>query len=262
MEIYAGEKANDVCGSYLPQETLDAIEEFRVAIKGPLTTPIGEGFRSLNVALRQELDLFACVRPVQHFEGVPSPVKHPEWVDMVIFRENTEDVYAGFELKSGSEEAQKALRGYDTTLHPTGGPQPSDPEDVPGGRAAYPCAQTHPPRSAGSRRTAAQSVAGAVFGGTGWAAFADRSLIRALTFSRQGGQGFRDLKSSSRSCLWARSAQRGKGQAGIPTIDAMARSVSFSARAPSRFTASSAPTSGCSAARLMMATRSSLNNIP
>lgn len=109
MEIYAGEKANDVCGSYLPQETLDAIEEFRVAIKGPLTTPIGEGFRSLNVALRQELDLFACVRPVQHFEGVPSPVKHPEWVDMIIFRENTEDVYAGFELMSGSDEAKKAL---------------------------------------------------------------------------------------------------------------------------------------------------------
>jgi len=109
MEVFAGEKANTKCGTYLPEETLDAIREYRVAIKGPLTTPIGGGFRSLNVSLRQQLDLFACVRPVRHFPGVPSPVLAPEKVDMVIFRENTEDVYAGFELESGSEDAKKLL---------------------------------------------------------------------------------------------------------------------------------------------------------
>lgn len=109
MEIYAGEKANNLCGSYLPDETLDAIREYIVAIKGPLTTPIGGGIRSLNVALRQKLDLFACVRPVRHFTGVPSPVLHPEKVDMCIFRENTEDVYAGYELKEGTPEAQKLI---------------------------------------------------------------------------------------------------------------------------------------------------------
>ncbi|PCJ56576.1 MAG: isocitrate dehydrogenase (NADP(+)), partial [Candidatus Hydrogenedentota bacterium] len=94
MEIFAGERANDVTGSYLPDETIQAIKDFGVAIKGPLTTPVGGGFRSLNVALRQKLDLYSCVRPVRHFPGVPSPVKHPDWVDMVIFRENVEDVYA------------------------------------------------------------------------------------------------------------------------------------------------------------------------
>jgi len=109
MEVYGGDKAHRVCGSYLPEETLDAIREYKVAIKGPLTTPIGGGYRSLNVTLRQKLDLFACVRPVRHFEGVPSPVKHPERVDMVIFRENTEDVYSGLELEQGSEGAQKFL---------------------------------------------------------------------------------------------------------------------------------------------------------
>lgn len=109
MEIYAGEKANQVTGSYLPDETLQAIKEFGVAIKGPLTTPIGGGFRSLNVSLRQLLDLFACVRPVRHFEGVPSPVLHPEYVDMVIFRENTEDVYSGLEVERGTEEATKLI---------------------------------------------------------------------------------------------------------------------------------------------------------
>ncbi|MDQ1257922.1 MAG: isocitrate dehydrogenase [Candidatus Hydrogenedentes bacterium] len=109
MEVYAGEKANQVCGSYLPQETLDVIREFHVAIKGPLTTPIGGGFRSLNVSLRQLLDLFACVRPVRWFEGVPSPVYAPEKVDMVIFRENTEDVYSGLELKAGTDEAKKLI---------------------------------------------------------------------------------------------------------------------------------------------------------
>jgi isocitrate dehydrogenase len=109
MEIYAGEKANDKTGSYLPDETIDAIREYAVAIKGPLTTPVGGGFRSLNVSLRQILDLFACVRPVRHFEGVPSPVKHPERVDMVIFRENTEDVYAGLELEQGTAECKKLI---------------------------------------------------------------------------------------------------------------------------------------------------------
>ncbi|HNR36581.1 MAG TPA: NADP-dependent isocitrate dehydrogenase [Candidatus Hydrogenedentes bacterium] len=109
MEVYAGEKANDVCGTYLPDETLDAIREHLVAIKGPLTTPVGGGFRSLNVSLRQLLDLFACVRPVRHFPGVPSPVREPENVDMIIFRENTEDVYAGYELQSGTAESAKLL---------------------------------------------------------------------------------------------------------------------------------------------------------
>lgn len=109
MEIYAGEKANETCGSYLPDETIDAIRDYMVAIKGPLTTPIGGGFRSLNVSLRQLLDLFACVRPVRHFEGVPSPVRWPEKVDMVIFRENTEDVYAGFEVEAGTDEAKELI---------------------------------------------------------------------------------------------------------------------------------------------------------
>jgi len=109
MEIYAGEKANEVTGSYLPDETFEAIRDFGVAIKGPLTTPVGGGFRSLNVTLRQVLDLFACVRPVRHFPGVPSPVKHPDWVDMVIFRENTEDVYAGNEVEAGTPEAAKLI---------------------------------------------------------------------------------------------------------------------------------------------------------
>jgi isocitrate dehydrogenase len=107
MEIYAGEKANRIYGDYLPQETLDAIKYFIVAIKGPLTTPIGGGFRSLNVSLRKLLDLYACVRPVHYFPGVPSPLRQPELVDVVIFRENTEDVYAGIEYASGSPEADK-----------------------------------------------------------------------------------------------------------------------------------------------------------
>ena len=107
MEIYAGEKANQLTGSYLPEETLEAIREFERAIKGPLTTPIGGGFRSLNVSLRQLLDLYACVRPVRHFDTVPSPVSNPENVNMTIFRENTEDVYSGLELEAGSAEAEK-----------------------------------------------------------------------------------------------------------------------------------------------------------
>lgn len=109
MEVYAGEKSNDVYGpnTWLPQETLDAINEFRIAIKGPLTTPVGGGIRSINVALRQMLDLYVCLRPVRYFNGVPSPVKHPELVNMVIFRENTEDIYAGIEFENGSNEAKK-----------------------------------------------------------------------------------------------------------------------------------------------------------
>ncbi len=112
MEVYAGEKANEVYGEpvWLPEETLAAIREYLVAIKGPLTTPVGGGIRSINVALRQRLDLYACVRPVRYFDGVPSPVKHPEWVDMVIFRENTEDIYAGIEWEAYTPEVQKVLR--------------------------------------------------------------------------------------------------------------------------------------------------------
>jgi isocitrate dehydrogenase len=109
MEIYAGEKAKDHYDEWLPQETVEAIRDFRVAIKGPLTTPVGGGFRSLNVTLRQTLDLYACVRPVRYFAGVPSPVRNPEKVDMVIFRENTEDVYAGIEWEEGSRGANELI---------------------------------------------------------------------------------------------------------------------------------------------------------
>jgi isocitrate dehydrogenase len=111
MEIYAGEKANDVYGAntWLPAETLDACREYLVSIKGPLTTPVGGGIRSLNVALRQELDLYVCLRPVRWFSGVPSPVKHPEKTDMVIFRENSEDIYAGIEWAAGTPEAKKVV---------------------------------------------------------------------------------------------------------------------------------------------------------
>ena len=111
MEVYAGEKANAVYGpnTWLPAETLEALREHLVGIKGPLTTPVGGGIRSLNVALRQELDLYVCLRPVRWFKGVPSPVKHPEYTDMVIFRENTEDIYAGIEWKAGTPEAKKVV---------------------------------------------------------------------------------------------------------------------------------------------------------
>ena len=111
MEVYAGEKSNAVYGegTWLPQETMDAIREYGISIKGPLTTPVGKGFRSLNVTLRQQLDLYVCLRPVRYFTGVPSPVKHPEKTDMVVFRENTEDIYAGIEWSSGSPEAQKVI---------------------------------------------------------------------------------------------------------------------------------------------------------
>jgi len=106
-EILAGEKAFNKTGEWLPKETLEAAKEYIVSIKGPLTTPVGGGIRSLNVALRQTLDLFVCLRPVRWFHGVPSPVRHPEWVDMVIFRENTEDIYAGIEYEAGTPEANK-----------------------------------------------------------------------------------------------------------------------------------------------------------
>jgi isocitrate dehydrogenase len=127
MVVHAGESANELYGGdILPEDTLAAIREFRVAIKGPLTTPVGSGFRSLNVALRKILDLYACVRPVYHLNGVPSPVKHPEKMDMVIFRENTEDVYAGIEWEAGTPEVEKIKRfieeemGVEGVMH--GGP--------------------------------------------------------------------------------------------------------------------------------------------
>jgi isocitrate dehydrogenase len=110
LEVLAGEKAKNQTSSWLPEETLAAISRYLVAIKGPLTTPVGGGFRSLNVALRQKLDLYACIRPVRYFPGVPSPVKAPQDVNMVIFRENTEDIYAGIEYKARSEEARQVIR--------------------------------------------------------------------------------------------------------------------------------------------------------
>lgn len=110
MEVLAGEKAHNLTGDWLPDATLEAIKTYRVAIKGPLTTPVGGGIRSLNVALRLELDLYACIRPVRWFQGVPSPLRHPERVDMVIFRENTEDVYTGLEWRADSAEAARLRR--------------------------------------------------------------------------------------------------------------------------------------------------------
>ena len=111
MEVYAGEKATRLYGpdEWLPRETFDALKEYSVSIKGPMTTPVGGGIRSLNVALRQELDLYQCVRPVRYFKGVPSPLKHPELTDMVIFRENTEDIYAGIEWAAGSDNVRKVV---------------------------------------------------------------------------------------------------------------------------------------------------------
>jgi isocitrate dehydrogenase len=117
MEVMAGQKAFDETGEWLPNDTVDAFRTYLVGIKGPLTTPVGGGIRSLNVALRQTLDLYVCLRPVRWFKGVPSPVKHPELIDMVIFRENTEDVYAGKEIEAGTDDARKLL-GF---LHDTYG---------------------------------------------------------------------------------------------------------------------------------------------
>jgi isocitrate dehydrogenase len=111
-EVLAGEKANEQVGEWLPDETIEAFREYLIGIKGPLTTPVGEGFRSLNVALRQILDLYVCLRPVRWYQGVPSPVKRPDQVDMVIFRENTEDVYAGKELQEGTPEAEQAIKFF------------------------------------------------------------------------------------------------------------------------------------------------------
>ena len=118
FEVYAGEKANKVYGenTWLHDDTLEAIKDYTIAIKGPLTTPVGKGIRSINVTLRQMLDLYVCLRPVQYFTGVPSPVKHPELVDMVIFRENTEDIYAGIEWKAGTPEAQKVIEWLQTEM--------------------------------------------------------------------------------------------------------------------------------------------------
>ena len=111
MEAYCGEKASTIYdGDYLPEETLEILKEYAISIKGPLTTPVGGGMRSLNVALRQQLDLYVCQRPVRWFEGVPSPVKQPELTDMVIFRENSEDIYAGIEWKAGSDDAKKVIK--------------------------------------------------------------------------------------------------------------------------------------------------------
>ncbi|MGB6123004.1 MAG: isocitrate/isopropylmalate family dehydrogenase, partial [Bacteroidota bacterium] len=112
FEIYAGDKANRLYGegTWLPDDTLEAIREHVVAIKGPLTTPVGGGIRSINVTLRQVMDLYVCLRPIQYFSGVPSPVKRPELVNMIIFRENTEDIYAGIEWKAGTPEVEKLIR--------------------------------------------------------------------------------------------------------------------------------------------------------
>src|SRR4051812_688493 len=115
-EVYAGEKAKNLFDSWLPDETLDAFKTYLVGIKGPLTTPIGGGIRSLNVAIRQMLDLYVCLRPVRYFTGVPSPVKHPEKVDMVIFRENTEDIYAGIEWAAESPEVKKVIAFLQTEM--------------------------------------------------------------------------------------------------------------------------------------------------
>src|SRR5476649_1873165 len=109
MEVFAGEKANKAYNSWLPDETVTACRDYLVSIKGPLTTPVGGGIRSINVALRQQLDLYTCLRPVRYFKGVPSPVKRPEAVDMVIFRENCEDIYAGVEWMAGSAECKKVI---------------------------------------------------------------------------------------------------------------------------------------------------------
>jgi isocitrate dehydrogenase len=109
LKLYAGDTSQARFGAPLPQQTIDTIKQYRICLKGPLTTPVGEGYRSLNVALRQTLNLYACVRPVKHISGIPSPVNHPERVDMVVFRENTEDVYAGIEWQEGTTEAREVI---------------------------------------------------------------------------------------------------------------------------------------------------------
>ena len=116
LEVYAGEKAQRLKGDWAPEETIETIRDHRIGIKGPLETPVGGGFRSVNVLLRQRLDLYACIRPVRYIPGTPSPVKHPEKVDMVVFRENTEDVYAGIEWKQGTPEAKKVIDFLNTEM--------------------------------------------------------------------------------------------------------------------------------------------------
>ncbi|MBX7080908.1 MAG: NADP-dependent isocitrate dehydrogenase [Nannocystaceae bacterium] len=118
LEVLAGEKAHGKTGEWLPEATMDAFRKYLVGIKGPLTTPVGGGIRSLNVALRQSLDLYTCLRPVRHFRGVPSPVKHPEAVDMVIFRENTEDIYAGIEFQAGTDDCAKFMKLFTEAFGP------------------------------------------------------------------------------------------------------------------------------------------------
>ncbi|UCF68631.1 MAG: hypothetical protein JSV80_04890 [Acidobacteriota bacterium] len=116
MEVYAGGKSHELFGTWLPDETVETFREYLIGIKGPLTTPVGGGIRSLNVALRQMLDLYVCLRPVRWFEGVPSPVREPKLVDMVIFRENTEDIYAGIEFRDGSDENERFLALFKETF--------------------------------------------------------------------------------------------------------------------------------------------------
>jgi isocitrate dehydrogenase len=116
LEVLAGEKGFQKTGNWLPEETLDQIQTHVVAIKGPMTTPVGKGIRSLNVAIRQKLDLYACVRPVRYIDSVPSPVKNPEQIDMVVFRENTEDLYAGIEFQSGTPEADKVRKFFNEQM--------------------------------------------------------------------------------------------------------------------------------------------------
>ncbi len=127
MEVLAGEKAFNQTGTWLPDETLAAFREYLVGIKGPLTTPIGGGIRSLNVALRKELDLYVCLRPVRYFKGVPSPVKHPEYVDMVIFRENTEDIYTGIEFENGTEDNAALQEPAQGSISPRNMPRSASP---------------------------------------------------------------------------------------------------------------------------------------
>ena len=131
-EVFAGEKAKAKFDSWLPEDSVEAVREFRVAIKGPLTTPVGGGFRSLNVALRQILDLYGCVRPVKYYKGVPSPVKHPDRMDIVIFRENTEDVYAGIEWEQGSADCARLIE-----VHQQGYAEGRQETDSPGFRRRH-----------------------------------------------------------------------------------------------------------------------------
>src|SRR3954465_15845473 len=161
-EVLAGQKAFDNTGSWLPDETVDTFKEYLIGIKGPLTTPVGGGIRSLNVALRQILDLYACVRPVRWFQGVPSPVRHPEKVDMVIFRENTEDIYAGLEVEEGTPEAKKLIGllketfGWDIRPDSGAGIKPISETGPSGGVGIKPISET------GSKRLIRASIEYAV----------------------------------------------------------------------------------------------------